>query len=46
MDASGSQYRRFGNWLLLDSPLTLLLVVLFFGTFDQFPSLNEVHHGS
>jgi hypothetical membrane protein len=28
------RWRRFGNWLLLGSPLTLLLVVLFFLTFD------------
>lgn len=28
------RWRRFGNWLLLGSPLTLVLVVLFFGTFD------------
>jgi hypothetical protein len=27
------RWRRFGTWLLLGSPLTLLLVVLFFGTF-------------
>lgn len=26
---------RFGTWLLLGSPLTLLLVVLFFLTFDR-----------
>jgi hypothetical protein len=26
-------WRRFGNWLLLGSPMTLLLVVLFFLTF-------------
>ncbi len=29
-----SRWRRFGNWLLLGSPLTLVLVVLFFWTFD------------
>jgi hypothetical membrane protein len=29
------RWRRFGTWLLLGSPLTLLLVVLFFLTFDQ-----------
>ncbi len=29
------RWRRFGNWLLLGSPLTLLLVVLSFRTFDQ-----------
>jgi hypothetical membrane protein len=28
------EWRRFGNWLLLGSPLTLVLVVLFFWTFD------------
>ena len=28
------RWRRFGTWLLLGSPLTLLLVVLFFATFD------------
>jgi hypothetical protein len=28
------RWRRFGNWLLLGSPLTLVLVVLFFLTFD------------
>jgi hypothetical protein len=28
-------WQRFGTWLLLGSPLTLLLVVLFFLTFDQ-----------
>jgi len=28
-------WRRFGNWLMLTSPLTLVLVVLFFGSFDQ-----------
>jgi hypothetical protein len=27
-------WRRFGNWLLLGSPLTLVLVVLFFLAFD------------
>jgi hypothetical protein len=29
------RWRRSGTWLLLGSPLTLLLVVLFFLTFDQ-----------
>jgi hypothetical protein len=29
------RWRRFGTWLLLGSPLTLLLVILFFLTFDQ-----------
>lgn len=28
------RWRRFGGWLLLGSPLTLVLVVLFFLTFD------------
>ena len=28
------RWRRFGRWLLLASPLTLSLVVLFFATFD------------
>jgi hypothetical protein len=28
------RWRRFGNWLLLGSPLTLLLVVLYFLTFS------------
>jgi hypothetical membrane protein len=28
------RWRRFGNWLLLGSPLTMLLLVLFFLTFD------------
>jgi hypothetical protein len=28
------RWRRFGNWLFLGSPLTLVLVVLFFLTFD------------
>jgi hypothetical protein len=27
-------WRRFGTWLLLGSPLTLALTVLFFATFD------------
>jgi Protein of unknown function (DUF998) len=27
-------WRRFGNWLLLGSPLTLVLVVLFFASFN------------
>jgi hypothetical protein len=27
-------WRRFGNWLLLGSPLTLALLVLFFATFN------------
>jgi hypothetical membrane protein len=29
------QWRRFGTWLLAGSPLTLLLLILFFLTFDQ-----------
>ena len=29
------RWRRLGTWLLVGSPLTLLLVVLFFLTFDQ-----------
>ncbi|MCI0576551.1 MAG: DUF998 domain-containing protein [Chloroflexi bacterium] len=29
------RWRRFGNWLLLGSPLTLVLLVLSFATFDQ-----------
>jgi hypothetical protein len=29
------RWRRLGSWLLLGSPLTLVLVVLFFLTFDQ-----------
>jgi hypothetical protein len=29
------RWRRFGTWLLVGSPLTLVLVVLFFLTFDQ-----------
>jgi Protein of unknown function (DUF998) len=28
------RWRRFGNWLLLGSPLTLVLLVLFFATFN------------
>jgi hypothetical membrane protein len=28
------RWRQFGNWLLLGSPLTLVLVALFFRTFD------------
>lgn len=30
------RWRRFGNWLLLASPLTLALVTLFFVTFNPF----------
>jgi hypothetical protein len=29
------RWRRFGNWLLLGSPLSLVLVVLYFASFDQ-----------
>src|SRR5262249_41788561 len=29
-----SRWRRFGSWLLLGTPLTLALLVLFFATFD------------
>jgi hypothetical protein len=29
------RWRRFGTWLLLGSPLTLVLVILFFLTFNQ-----------
>jgi hypothetical protein len=28
------RWRRLGNWLLLGSPLTLALAILFFATFD------------
>lgn len=37
------QWRRFGNWLLLASPLTLLLLVLFFMTFR--PTADGAEHG-
>jgi len=37
------RWRRFGNWLLLGSPLTLVLVVLFFQTFD--PAAAGAGHG-
>ena len=36
-------WRRFGNWLLLGSPLTLLLLVLFFLTFS--PTADGAEHG-
>jgi hypothetical protein len=36
-------WRRFGTWLLLGSPLTLLLVVLFFLTFD--PTADGAQEG-
>jgi hypothetical protein len=29
------RWRRFGNWLLLGSPLTLALLVLFLATFNR-----------
>jgi hypothetical membrane protein len=32
------RWRRFGTWLLLGSPLTLLLLVLFFATFVPTPA--------
>jgi hypothetical protein len=32
---SSPRWRRFGNWLLVSSPLTLLLVVAYFASFDQ-----------
>lgn len=31
-------WRRFGNWLLLASPLTLALLILYFATFDPIAS--------
>jgi hypothetical membrane protein len=37
------RWRRFGTWLLLGSPLTLLLLVLFFATFD--PTAAGANHG-
>ena len=36
-------WRRFGGWLLLGSPLTLLLVVAFFLSFD--PAGSGAHEG-
>ena len=36
-------WRRFGTWMLLGSPLTLLLVVLFFLSFD--PTANGAQEG-
>ncbi|AHY48163.1 Protein of unknown function (DUF998) (plasmid) [Rubrobacter radiotolerans] len=36
-------WRRFGRWLLLGGPLTLVLVVLFFWTFD--PAAAGAGHG-
>ncbi|HEV2088515.1 MAG TPA: DUF998 domain-containing protein [Cryptosporangiaceae bacterium] len=36
-------WRRFGNWLLVASPLTLLLVVVFFLTFD--PAASGANEG-
>ena len=38
-----SRWRRFGNWLLLGSPLTLLLLVLFFVTFN--PTASGANQG-
>jgi hypothetical membrane protein len=37
------QWRRFGNWLLLGSPLTLVLLVLFFMNFR--PTADGAEHG-
>jgi hypothetical membrane protein len=37
------RWRRFGTWLLVGSPLTLLLVVLFFVTFD--PTAESAQEG-
>jgi len=37
------RWRRFGNWLLVGSPLTLLLVVLFFQVFD--PAASGANQG-
>jgi hypothetical membrane protein len=37
------RWRRFGNWLLLGSPVTLLLVVLFFQLFD--PAASGANEG-
>lgn len=37
------RWRRFGGWLLLGSPLTLLLLVLFFATFQ--PTADGAEHG-
>lgn len=37
------RWRRFGTWLLLGSPLTLLLLVLYFTTFQ--PTADGAEHG-
>jgi hypothetical protein len=37
------RWRRFGGWLLLGSPLTLLLLALFFATFQ--PTADGAEHG-
>jgi hypothetical membrane protein len=37
------QWRRFGTWLLLGSPLTLILLVTFFATFE--PTIDGAEHG-
>src|SRR6266511_4010970 len=37
------RWRRFGGWLLLGSPLTLLLLVAFFQTFE--PPVSGAQHG-
>ncbi len=37
------RWRRFGGWLLLGSPLTLLLLVAFFQTFE--PTVSGAQHG-
>ncbi len=39
------QWKRFGNWLLVGSPLTLLLLVLFFLTFVPTPQGQQVGVG-
>jgi hypothetical protein len=36
-------WRRFGSWLRLGSPLTLLLLILFFTTFQ--PTVDGAEHG-
>jgi hypothetical protein len=36
-------WRRFGNWLLLGSPLTLVLLIAFFLTFQ--PTAEGAEHG-
>jgi hypothetical membrane protein len=37
------RWRRFGNWLLIGSPFTLVLLVLFFATFQ--PTADGAEHG-